>query len=1296
MTIWKKQLHIAVIFILIVSLFSPVTAIKAQHFEGDLLDPTTNINDIEPDDSEKQDNATGSDNEKEVEDSAEQENALQSVDEIESDDLTQLGDAMEVAPYVEVAPFAISDVQLNTEEPLLLLVGETFQLTATNSTTDDSATVTWSSSNSGIATVDTNGSVIAQAIGETAITAQFDSGTKTVIVYVISPEAREAIDFIIALPTIERADEATYQLLQQARVLDSKVKAPARTLLISDNKLPYFFQLLEKEIAYFRYYMQAPNNTIPAPEEITSLSDELDKKLGIVREKYNSLIKTSGYRDLKKVTDPADILAFNQELAAKEVKYAFLVIDAIPKLEDLTIDSAIKEQLDYARKKYAAIPTAEQKKVANKEDLFAKEVRYVELLIDAIDINSPLAEEQLKTAKEALKKLANPNNIPGGSKGVSNYNDLLEKEKMINAEDDIKLVIEKIGALPTVEALTWADHLKVLEAQQAYDKLLFAHKSRVTNYTQLEALQKRLVELQPTTVEIYNAVANYLTKGAYEPVYGSEWTILTLARGDNTAKYATYYDKYYRNLVSHVKATNGEIGTQATDWARVIIALTAIGKDPRDVAGYNLVEKFSDLSFATSPGVNSTIFSLIALDTWGFELPKTATTTRDKLIQHILSKEIKNGGGFAWSGTDPDPDMTGMVLQALAPYQSNPQVKAVTDRSIAKLVAIQTAKGGYISTAGSPEAAESAAQVITALASLGIDVNKDKRFDKVIANIMTFNSGDGGFKHAHSQTKADGMATVQVGYTLAAYNRLLSGQTPLYNMSDTKNKPTKPGGEDGNDDDEPTSPGNNGNQPSVPAEKEEIGYTTFSIQISSSEVPLKPIATKLFAGETVFDVLKRVTAENGVALSYRQTEYGTYIDGIAGVFEFDRGPLSGWMYRVNGVFPSFSAANYKLTPNDSVEWIYTRDLGKDIGGYVEDVEKTPEQDKVDEEKKEVEKENTDKEAINDKTVTDVTEENSENGKTEITLTLEDIQEHLENQSKTIVVEDEKGNKIDIPISGLSDVELAKNEKIIASVTTHAENNQFTISFAIEASNGKLKPFSIKQDYLKVTLATFEVKPNTVVLQLVDGEYKPVPHKIVNGKIVLFLRASGTFIVTERTVTFNDIAHLANKEEIEFLASRSIIQGTTPETFEPNKPITRAQFAVLISRALGLQATGENPFNDTDGKWYAADIQALYEAGITKGTTASTFNPEAPITRQQGAAFMARILEYLNTDVKATGKVNFNDANNISAEYLPYIELLNSLDIMTGKPNGLFDPRASLTRGQTAKILKRTLNIADIM
>lgn len=108
--------------------------------------------------------------------------------------------------------------------------------------------------------------------------------------------------------------------------------------------------------------MQDPSNALPAPEDINFLSDELDKKLDAVRERYNSLIKTSGYRDLKKITDPADILVFNQELAARQVKYVFLVIDALPKIEDLTIDSAIKEQLDHARKKICCYTNSRTKK----------------------------------------------------------------------------------------------------------------------------------------------------------------------------------------------------------------------------------------------------------------------------------------------------------------------------------------------------------------------------------------------------------------------------------------------------------------------------------------------------------------------------------------------------------------------------------------------------------------------------------------------------------------------------------------------------------------------------------------------------------------------------------------------------------------------------------------------------------------------------------------------------------------------------------------------------------------------
>ncbi|MBG9454844.1 hypothetical protein ABE61_12540 [Lysinibacillus sphaericus] len=321
----------------------------------------------------------------------------------------------------------------------------------------------------------------------------------------------------------------------------------------------------------------------------------------------------------------------------------------------------------------------------------------------------------------------------------------------------------------------------------------------------------------------------------------------------------------------------------------------------------------------------------------------------------------------------------------------------------------------------------------------------------------------------------------------------------------------------------------------------------------------------------------------------------------------------------------------------------------------------------------------------------------ENGSNKAMITSETIQKSLEKNIKNFVIQSEKNFKIEVPTSIFKGINLAEKDQVIVSVTKDDKNKQFTVTFEIEDTNGKSKSISIDKEYLKVTLpAANKLKANTVVLQLDVGEYKPVPHKIVKGEIVLFTKTSGTFVLKESTVTYKDIEDSVYKEEIEFLASRHVIQGTTSEAFEADISITRAQFAAFVSRALGLQAIGENPFDDTKGKWYATEIQALYEAGITKGSTASTFNPEKPITRQQAAAMMARILEYVNADVKADEEINFKDANNISSEYLPYIKLLNSLDIMTGMQDGSFEPTISITRGQTAKILKRTLTIAGIM
>lgn len=96
---------------------------------------------------------------------------------------------------------------------------------------------------------------------------------------------------------------------------------------------------------------------------------------------------------------------------------------------------------------------------------------------------------------------------------------------------------------------------------------------------------------------------------------------------------------------------------------------------------------------------------------------------------------------------------------------------------------------------------------------------------------------------------------------------------------------------------------------------------------------LKTVTVEFTTGETVFEVLDRVTKKYGIQLEYSYTPmYGSYyIEGIYNLYEFDCGNLSGWMYSVNGSFPNFGCSKYVLKDGDVIEWVYTCDLGADVG-----------------------------------------------------------------------------------------------------------------------------------------------------------------------------------------------------------------------------------------------------------------------------------------------------------------------------------------------------------------------------
>lgn len=299
----------------------------------------------------------------------------------------------------------------------------------------------------------------------------------------------------------------------------------------------------------------------------------------------------------------------------------------------------------------------------------------------------------------------------------------------------------------------------------------------------------------------------YILKNVENPSLGTgkgEWSILCLARGNYPVPKG-YYDKYYKNVVKEVQNAKGNLHkVKYTEHSRLILGLASIGRDIKNVGGYNQLEKLADFKTVIRQGINGPIFALIALDTHNYEIPIVnnvkVQTTRDMLVQYILDKEIKKGkenaGGWALYGETPDPDITAMAIQGLTPYyKGNPEVKAAVDRAISWLSSAQKDDGGY-SSWGSINS-ESIAQVVVALTGLGINPHKDSRFIKkgnsAIDALLTFADPKGGFMHVKPGGNTnggaaagviDGMATDQGTYALIAYDRFVNSKNRLYDMTD--------------------------------------------------------------------------------------------------------------------------------------------------------------------------------------------------------------------------------------------------------------------------------------------------------------------------------------------------------------------------------------------------------------------------------------------------------------------------------------------------------------------------------
>ena len=363
------------------------------------------------------------------------------------------------------------------------------------------------------------------------------------------------------------------------------------------------------------------------------------------------------------------------------------------------------------------------------------------------------------------------------------------------------------------------------------------------------------------------------------------------------------------------------------------------------------------------------------------------TATVQACIDKLLSLQLADGG-WVITGAVSDADVTAMTVQALAPYYaSHDRVHIAIDRAIAYLSEIQLPDGGFMSY-GKPNA-ESAAQVWLALSAMNIDALTDARFVKdgntLLDALRMYQLPDKSFSHT-AGGPMNRTATVQSYLAAAAHAEMLSGDGSIFVIRDSERVSTG--------DIKRTlayktvatvgitavavlvcvallvlKKRNIKNFAAVVVialalicavnlidiqsaadyysvtaitKSEPIGTVTMSIRcdtlkgkttaahIPADGVILPRTEFALAKGETAHDILIQAARQYALHTESSGAEGFRYVSGIANIYEYDFGDLSGWLYFVNGESFSEGCDSYQLQDGDAVEWLYTCAMGEDL------------------------------------------------------------------------------------------------------------------------------------------------------------------------------------------------------------------------------------------------------------------------------------------------------------------------------------------------------------------------------
>lgn len=295
---------------------------------------------------------------------------------------------------------------------------------------------------------------------------------------------------------------------------------------------------------------------------------------------------------------------------------------------------------------------------------------------------------------------------------------------------------------------------------------------------------------------------------------------------------------------------------------------------------------------------------------------------------------------------------------------------------------------------------------------------------------------------------------------------------------------------------------------------------------------------------------------------------------------------------------------------------------------------------------------------------------------------------------------------------------------------------------IYLKNGQAVVMQIPTTYTTVQVGMRSLTGETVKYQInseptkemnstVDMYYKV---KLVEGKLVIQNVSGGILALTKLKVTgagttTNDVSVETTPEAIRYamalmrgidvpqftdvaedawyhdyvydLVYRGVVNGMTATTYEPEGKLTRAQFVKLLACSLEEAETlktyeGQHPFTDSEGHWAETYIAWAKDKGIVEGVSATEFDPEAPITREQMATIFGRyaLKQGIELPKSENAAGSFPDADKISEYAREFVELMRIAGILNGYEDGTFRPQGNATRAEAAKLFSLFLSITD--